>query len=1821
MITVECLCGTPFVSTWGTGGEKLKRKIPLVVLTVILVFLLVAPLLQSPYNMDIKETNYQLDDSTILLSEDNPNIEIDNHNPSVVIIEYEEETRLSWVVWIFPDLDSGIYQIYDGDDYLEDEGEFLNGEYIDYPLEFLKVGTHSIIFRAYNNPPNPDLYDEVVTTVIVNPADSTPPTISNPMDITMFEGLDESVVWYADDEHPDDYTIWVDGADLWSDYWQPGEPIQWLLYNLPVGTHTASCWVRDSSHNEVRDDVIVTVLADSEPPFLSDAPDQSFLYGTNVIASWEADDVNPGTFTITEDGVPVVEDAPWTIGSAIEWPLSHLDLGTHQIVCTVYDEFGNSASDTVVASVYESHPDINVNSLNETEVTIVYGDGDILQWVVESATIPNGEYTIRSGHLESGQWRTIQTGQWYQGAEISLTPESLLYIGTNLIVFRAYDDPPNPALYAESITTVDLIADHPDIYSTCLNGNDVFTEVGELATLQWSIESDSIYDGIYQIEWFGVTDTYSWDLWSSDPFIASYELYTQTAETYTVTFRAYETGDGPYDQIITTVHVLPAPSYHIDVMSLNPSIVTLESGDESSLEWVVWSDISDSGHFEIEVDGSIQMADVWERFQPVYLSLSSLSEGTHSIQFTAWTDDWFWSEEVLTMVIVNAVPNYPPTISDAADMTMIEGSDFAAVWYAEDDNPGTYSIIEDGEVVVYGIPWASGGPIEFQLDHLDAGAHEIVCQVYDDNGLVASDVVRVAVGFVLGGPYPTASGNPLFTLSILTAAPEESSLAVDRAVWFGEDLRDIGIECVIYPLPHLYWFRSAFYGDEYGFETPSPTGAPEWAIVTRPPHFNHLMDEGVMWCGSFEGDSPTEVWGDTATPPGYGNDWNDILMKQFLLPPGPASLSYSIQYDTEQDYDFIHVQISVDGGNTWNTLTSLSGDSMGYETHTHDLTDYANQLVLIRFNFISDLGVSDEDGFDTDGACRIDWVEVTGYSRDEFTDDADDWSTKSQDVVAVEGFDIFFAGLNPEQGYRPGFEYILLDSYQDALNQGYNNPEYYDLVNNLISLDVDWNGNFPDPPDLSEEVLGILQRLQEIWIEEHPFWVLWCRDYWETGALNAGWAFALPNLSNEHLGNTVVRQAISLAMDRQGMIDSGLASAPRTWNVQTPIHPMNPGFDAISYAEYNVESAKALLLSAGYFEIISDSDPPVLLSHPDDVTMVESSNVYLFWSIDEDNPGVYSITDNGIFVVEDEPWNSGAIMWYLNHLDGGTHEITIYIYDLAGNSVSDTVIVNVTPALRWITDPLDVHVEYYHDYEDGWYHVLYFYSEYEVESVYATWFQSTDWYGIWRLDQPGDEGWISLGQTEMNPVGIYPQTVEIIDRMGNSLVADFSIIVEDTRSPEWLTELKDSVVNYGDFAFDFSVWDASGVFSYSINDTANFVLGPDSISTTHPLDIGEYGLLIEFYDPYGNVLAKAIRISVRDLTPPEWVEEPLSMYISEFGMAFSIPFKAKDYSDIGSVSVSENLVFEVVNLAFGTENDWYYVLGSVAGIDRPPVGEFTVDLFVEDIYENVLSTSITIIIQDTTAPFVFISNQEDFTYSQTTQIVGDIQIEDLSEISYINLQGDGLYLSDVNAFIRVTPYGQINTLECSLTTTADLEPGEYWFTFECQDIHGNTREETMNFRFFRQLELELTGEFDYLEKEDIPITLAVYLRCPETNELISGASVYIEIYNQALEILVDDVLVDLGDGWYRWVSSDTIANLKNFFTKGIYTVKAYVSTSETLFFWQASDLMEFHIDPPGESKSDTTIGLRLVSYTGFVIGIGAILVVFLTRYRGVKWSR
>lgn len=156
----------------------------------------------------------------------------------------------------------------------------------------------------------------------------------------------------------------------------------------------------------------------------------------------------------------------------------------------------------------------------------------------------------------------------------------------------------------------------------------------------------------------------------------------------------------------------------------------------------------------------------------------------------------------------------------------------------------------------------------------------------------------------------------------------------------------------------------------------------------------------AAWCGRSAAQEPG--W---ATSPGYGNNWNAILLwESATVPTGnplDVALDFVYNHDTEPGYDFLHVEYDSNG--TWTEIFSTDGnnkDTNGvYQAATYSSTtdvhyagnDYGgtnSDQVRIRIRVSSDGAWSDQDGLwpTTAGAAQVDNIVVNSTEFSSSTD-------------------------------------------------------------------------------------------------------------------------------------------------------------------------------------------------------------------------------------------------------------------------------------------------------------------------------------------------------------------------------------------------------------------------------------------------------------------------------------------------------------------------------------------------------------------------------------------------------------------------------------------------------------------------------------------------------------------------------------------------------------------------------------------------------------------------------------------------------------------
>jgi hypothetical protein len=141
--------------------------------------------------------------------------------------------------------------------------------------------------------------------------------------------------------------------------------------------------------------------------------------------------------------------------------------------------------------------------------------------------------------------------------------------------------------------------------------------------------------------------------------------------------------------------------------------------------------------------------------------------------------------------------------------------------------------------------------------------------------------------------------------------------------------------------------------------------------------------------------------GDTCWWSNHGDSIDTKLTRNVdLRSVDSASLTFWVNYNIEEFWDYAYVMVSNDEGSTWDILDTerainfdpngngygagLTGKSLGWVQDSVDLSDYAGEQVLLRFEYITD------DAVFSTGACFDDFeIPELGWTDD--TSTTADW--------------------------------------------------------------------------------------------------------------------------------------------------------------------------------------------------------------------------------------------------------------------------------------------------------------------------------------------------------------------------------------------------------------------------------------------------------------------------------------------------------------------------------------------------------------------------------------------------------------------------------------------------------------------------------------------------------------------------------------------------------------------------------------------------------------------------------------------------------------
>ncbi|MFX0140259.1 MAG: ABC transporter substrate-binding protein, partial [Candidatus Hodarchaeota archaeon] len=302
------------------------------------------------------------------------------------------------------------------------------------------------------------------------------------------------------------------------------------------------------------------------------------------------------------------------------------------------------------------------------------------------------------------------------------------------------------------------------------------------------------------------------------------------------------------------------------------------------------------------------------------------------------------------------------------------------------------------------------------------------------------------------------------------------------------------------------------------------------------------------------------------------------------------------------------------------------------------------------------------------------------------------------------------------------------------------------------------------------------------------------------------------------------------------------------------------------------------------------------------------------------------------------------------------------------------------------------------------------------------------------------------------------------------------------------------------------------------------------------------------------------------------------------------------------------------NIAFTSSHDLFegYPYGYSTFCQWQEGGTKVVLSSGNNIYPDSLTTGSLILPEWFTPPTIIydtIPDEIKITYTRSPQIIGSIKAYDLSNIFYVGWEP---FSNPDPGFSLITTYNEVEmgTMIFSFTeivvmTTSLLEPGIHPLNFIIFDSQMNTYAKSFTVEVYRKADLKLSGEFDYLEKEKVKISIAAQVLDLEEKFLMIPTSgidftVHIRIVDYNGVTKVEDELVFDSNGYFHWDSIFTIDDLKQFFPKGIYIVQGWIEFSDSSYYEGGNDVIQFHIDPPNDTEPNFWLFLEIFSYVGLI---------------------
>ncbi len=1360
------------------------------------------------------------------------------------------------------------------------------------------------------------LFINTQTNLQSAPQDTTPPTVTidEPENNSVVGGM-VTIQVTSSDENPDTTWLTIDGNTVATWSGAGTFTYNWDTTSYSDGEHQIVAYANDTAGNIGSYNVTVTV--DNTPPSVTiDQPqNESYVKGTITIQV-TSDDSHPNTTWLEIDG-NIVDSWSGSGTFTYSWDTTSVNDGTHQIIAYANDSVGNLANYSIVVTVDNTPPDVSItdpqnNSLVSGTVNIQVNSSDQnpdTTWLEINGTVVqtwSGEGTFTypwdTTSYSDGVYEIVAYANDSAGnvksykiyVEVDNTPPSV-----------AIDSPANNSVVSGTVDVMITSSDpHNDTTWLTINGTVVQTWNGA-GTFTYSWDTTTYENGYYELiayanDTLGNTNSYriivqvsnegltvsitspsnnsvvggvvdievsssnadtTWleidgnivQYWSgSGTFIYSWNTSTESETQHEIIAYANDT-----DGNIVSYRIL------VVVDNTEPSITISQPENQSLIGGLITITISSSDihpdNTWLEIDNDI--VQVWDGDGTFSYDWDStgVSDGDHEI--IAYANDT--AGNMGSYRIIVTVDNTAPDVSISQPENNSVVADTVTIQlFSNDEHPNTTWLTIDGSIVQ---SWSGSGSFTYSWDTTSVtdGSHEIMAYANDTVGNQASYRIIVTVDNTpptvsISEPANNSVIGGVVTIIIESsdANPNTTWLTIDGAIvkswsgsgtftysWDTTSTSDGSHEIVAYANDTVG--HQASYTIVVTVDNTPPN------VSISSPANNSIVNGTISIELSSSDLHPNKTW--LAIDDNTVQSWD-----------GDGSFSYSWDTTTTSDgqhsivayandtagnvgsYDIV---VTVDNTPPSVTITSPSNDSTVGTTFdvTWDASDTATDIerVEVYLNgtldavYVKGVNMTNTHTFSNLQPNQDYVVNITVY-------DSAGWS--SYDWIIVHTSRFFISIISPEDGEAFNTSWVLVEWDYGQLDT------VTILLNGSVVATVPADTRSYNITNLDEGVWNI--TLVGTNTSTVP-----PRQTSDMVIIYIDWTPPYVNILKPTDGEVLNTSDVYVEWegeDQPGIVTTGIDHYEIRWDKSSWIDVGTSTSYVVTLSDgdhtiYVRAVDRAGNIAVDQVTITVDTIPPTVnIESPGDGAYISSQSIVVSWTASDAN-GIdhYEVSIDGGSRID--------VGQRLNHkIDGlseGTHNVTIYAVDSAGNVGSDSVIIHIDltrptiepNASTLITNDTTITIEWSGDDNFGIDH-------YEVRVDSASWVNvgsSTSY--TTTLSAGGHviciRAYDSAGLYGQASVYVYvdlsPPSIDICSPDNNSYIGNSDVSIH------WIIQ--------DDFAFRESM--------LSINNEGWFSIGRETSYLLSNLQDGEYIVRIRAVDYAGNTNEKAIRFFV-DTAPP-----------------------------------------------------------------------------------------------------------------------------------------------------------------------------------------------------------------------------------------------------------------------------------------------------------------------------------------------------------------